>query len=170
MAVLEDGRAIAEYEVDGARNGAVAVELAVDVGVQGVLVPVYLAVVDYRSVRGHTEGHSLVVLRTRGVFDPEVLCHKVVPIGRNCGRSVSSKAPDETLTPGNLRLCRTITKQENAICFLRNVNILAIYASLDIYNKYRVVALFRRVVKCFVNCLVFSRPIFRDDNIRLHSC
>lgn len=49
-AVLEYRGGVAEDEVDGARDGAVAVELAVGVGVEGVLVGVEAAAVEDGAV------------------------------------------------------------------------------------------------------------------------
>ena len=46
-AFLEDGEGITEDEVDGARDGAPAVELTVFVGVEAVLVPEYIDVEEH---------------------------------------------------------------------------------------------------------------------------
>ena len=45
-AVLEDGGGGAENEIDGAGDGAIAVELAVALGIEGILVSIKVAVVE----------------------------------------------------------------------------------------------------------------------------
>lgn len=60
LAVLEHHSRIAEDEVDGAADGAVAVELPVGLGVEGVLVAVHLAVVEDGQVGLHPQSHGLV--------------------------------------------------------------------------------------------------------------
>lgn len=50
LAVLEDGGCVPKDEVDGSTDGAVAVELPVGLGVEGVLVPVHVAVVENGQV------------------------------------------------------------------------------------------------------------------------
>lgn len=77
LAVLEHRRGIAEDEVDGAGDGAVPVELSVGVGVEGVLVPVHVAVVEDGEVGVHSQCHGLVLGRSRGVLEPHVLGHEV---------------------------------------------------------------------------------------------
>jgi len=72
VAVLEDDCCIAEDEVDGARDVAVAVELAERVGVEGVLVAVDYATVDCREVRVDAQGHGLALGRAGRVLDCEV--------------------------------------------------------------------------------------------------
>lgn len=61
VAVLEHNTGVAEDEVDGARDVAVAVELAVGVRVQGVLKGVERAPVVDRLVGPGTEGYGLVL-------------------------------------------------------------------------------------------------------------
>lgn len=72
-AVLEHDRRVAEDEVDGAGDEAVAVELPQLVRVEGVLVAVDAAAVDDGAVGAHAQGHRLVLLGPRRVLDPEVL-------------------------------------------------------------------------------------------------
>lgn len=82
LAVLEDHGGVAEDEVDGAGDGAVAVELPVDVGVEGVLVGVDLAVVNDCPVGRYTERHGLVLLSSCAVLKPNVLGHEMISINR----------------------------------------------------------------------------------------
>lgn len=79
LAVLEDHGAVAEDEVDGARDVALAVELALGVGVEGVLVAVDGAAVEDREVRVRTEGHGLVLLGAGGVLEGYVPCDEPLP-------------------------------------------------------------------------------------------
>jgi len=46
LAVLEHCGCVAKNEVDGAGDGAISIELAVGVGIEGVLVPIHLAVIE----------------------------------------------------------------------------------------------------------------------------
>jgi hypothetical protein len=62
-AVLQHHLRVAEDEVDGAADHAVAVVLPARVRVQRVLVPVELALVERRRVALHTQRHGLVVPR-----------------------------------------------------------------------------------------------------------
>lgn len=61
VAVLEDDGGVAEDEVDGAVDVAVAVELAEGVDVEGVLVSDKAAVVEGGEVGAAAEGHGLVL-------------------------------------------------------------------------------------------------------------
>lgn len=72
LAVLEDGFGVAEDEVDGAGDGAVAVELAEGVDVEGVLVRVHLAVVEDGAVGLDEKGDGLVFRWAGGVLEPHV--------------------------------------------------------------------------------------------------
>ncbi|BAS74710.1 Os01g0788451, partial [Oryza sativa Japonica Group] len=72
-AALEHRRGVAEHEVHRAGDGAVAVELAELVRVQGVLVAVQAAAVDHGAVGAHAEGHRLLLLGARRVLHLEVL-------------------------------------------------------------------------------------------------
>lgn len=59
-AVLENDGGVAEYEVDGAVDVALAEELAIGVDVERVLVPNYVAPIDHAVVRTNAECHRLV--------------------------------------------------------------------------------------------------------------
>lgn len=61
VAILEDGLAIAEDEVDGSVNVALAEELPERVSIKSVLVSLDAAAVEGRSVGVHSQGHRLVV-------------------------------------------------------------------------------------------------------------
>lgn len=74
IAVLEDRGPIAEDKVDGAGDGALAVELAEGVGVEGVLVALHAAPVEGGLVRVDAEGDALVALRAGGVAECYVTC------------------------------------------------------------------------------------------------
>ena len=63
FAVLEDGLAVAEDEVDGAVYVALTEELTERVSVEGVLVAFDAAAEKGRAVRVDPKGHGLVVLR-----------------------------------------------------------------------------------------------------------
>ena len=80
MAVLKHNSSIAENEVDGARDGAITVELAEGVGVESVLIGIKLAPVDHGSVAGDTESDGLVLDCTGRVLDAEVLQYQPVSI------------------------------------------------------------------------------------------
>lgn len=69
LAVLEDGSGVAEDEVDGATDLALAEELAHGVGVQGVLVGPKAAAEEDGEVGVGAERHRLVLLRPRRVLD-----------------------------------------------------------------------------------------------------
>jgi hypothetical protein len=70
-AVLEHGGRVAEHEVDGARDDAVAVELRLGVRVQRVLVRVHAAVEEDGPVRLHQQRHRLVLRRAGRVAEPQ---------------------------------------------------------------------------------------------------
>lgn len=72
VAILEDDGRVPEDEVDGARDVALTVELAVGVGVEGVLVCVEGAPVEDRLVGTRAEGHGLVLGRPGRVLEPHV--------------------------------------------------------------------------------------------------
>lgn len=72
LAVLQDGGAVAEDEVDGAGDAAFAVELPEGVGVESVLVPFHAAPEEGRLVGVDAEGHALVLLRPRRVAERHV--------------------------------------------------------------------------------------------------
>lgn len=80
LAILEDSEGIAEDEVDGSADGAVAVELALGLDVEGVLEGVHLAVEEHRLVCCYSECHRLVLVRPRRVLEPYVLCHEVCTV------------------------------------------------------------------------------------------
>lgn len=61
LAVLEDSEGVAEDEVDGAGDGAVAVELALGLDVESVLEAVHCAVVEHCLVCCYSECHCLVL-------------------------------------------------------------------------------------------------------------
>lgn len=71
-AALEHGGGVAEDEVDGAVDVAVAVELAEGVGVERVLVPREAAAVEGGEVGVDAEGHRLVLARPRRVLHRQV--------------------------------------------------------------------------------------------------
>ena len=71
-AVLEHGGGVAEDEVDGARDAAVAVEVAERVRVQRVLVALEGAAVEDGEVRVAPERHRLVLGRARRVLERQV--------------------------------------------------------------------------------------------------
>lgn len=69
LAVLEYDSSVPEHEVDGACDLAFAVELALGVGVESVLVPVKSATVEYREVGVGPEGDRLVLFGPGRVFE-----------------------------------------------------------------------------------------------------
>lgn len=79
-AVLEDGEGVAEDEVDGAGDGAVAVVLAIVVCVETVLVAVDVHIVEDGAVAGDAQGHALMPLGTRRVLESDVLCQEVFSV------------------------------------------------------------------------------------------
>jgi hypothetical protein len=83
VAALEHGGGIAEDEVHGAVDVAVAVELAVRMRVQRVLVPGDAAAVDDGAVGAHAQRHRLVPRRPRPVLHRHVAHHEPKP-GRGC--------------------------------------------------------------------------------------
>jgi hypothetical protein len=70
-AVLEHGGRVAEDEVDGPGDDAVAVELRLGVRVQRVLVRVHAAVEEDGPVRLHQQRHRLVLGRAGRVAEPQ---------------------------------------------------------------------------------------------------
>ncbi|PKA61445.1 hypothetical protein AXF42_Ash014362 [Apostasia shenzhenica] len=77
-AVLEDGGGVAEDEVHGAGDDAAALELALGLGVEGVLKTLEAAVEEDGPVRLHAERHRLVLDGAGGVADAELDAHKSV--------------------------------------------------------------------------------------------
>ena len=76
VAVLEDYRGISKYEVDGAGYVTVAVELAVGMGIEGVLEGVKGASIEYRLIRPGPEGYCLVLSGPSYVFEAHVFCNE----------------------------------------------------------------------------------------------
>jgi hypothetical protein len=92
-AVLEHGGGVAEDEVDGARDAAVAVELAQRVRVQRVLVPLEGAAVEDGEVRVAPQRHGLVLRRPRRVLERQVPRDEALAVhscktDRNCVRLI----------------------------------------------------------------------------------
>lgn len=79
LARLEDGGGVAEDEVDGAGDGALAVELAERVRVERVLVALDAAPVRRRHVRAHPQRHRLPLRRPRRVPERHVPSHEPFP-------------------------------------------------------------------------------------------
>ena len=79
LAVLEHHGPVSEDEVHGACDVALAVELALGVGVEGVLVAVDGAAVEDREVGVRTEGHGLVLLGAGRVLEGYVPCDEPLP-------------------------------------------------------------------------------------------
>lgn len=77
-AVLDEGGAGAKDEVNGAGDDAVAVEVAVGLGVEGVLVTVHAAVVEGGPVGLDAEGHGLVALWPGCVLEAHSLCYEPI--------------------------------------------------------------------------------------------
>lgn len=78
LAVLEHSGCVTEDEVDGSRDGAVAVELPMGLGVESVLVTVDLAVVEDGQVGLNTQCHGLVSSGSSCVLESNVLSNEVV--------------------------------------------------------------------------------------------
>lgn len=79
--VLDDGGGVAEDEVDSAADDAASVELAVGLGVEGVLVAFHPAVKEDGAVGLHPQCHCLALDCTGGVPEPNCLCYESLP---NC--------------------------------------------------------------------------------------
>jgi len=77
LAVLEKGNGIAEDKVDGAGDGAVAVELALGLCIESVLVTVHVTVVEDGLVSCYPQSHCLVLLCSCGVLESNVLRDEV---------------------------------------------------------------------------------------------
>ncbi|CAL1390128.1 unnamed protein product [Linum trigynum] len=77
-AALEDGGGVAEDEVDGAGDVALAVELAEGEGVEGVLVPGDAAAVEDGAVGCGVECHRLFSAGARRVLEADVSCDESV--------------------------------------------------------------------------------------------
>ncbi|BAS71791.1 Os01g0312600, partial [Oryza sativa Japonica Group] len=78
VAALEDDGGVAEDEVDGAVDVALAEELAEGVDVEGVLVADEAAPVERRQVGAHAQRHRLVLRRAGRVLDRQVAGQEVV--------------------------------------------------------------------------------------------
>ncbi|CAA6664802.1 unnamed protein product [Spirodela intermedia] len=82
VAVLEDCHSVAEDEVDGAVDVAVAVELALGVHVERVLIALEAAAVEDGEVRAGAESHRLVLRRPRRVLEGDVPRDEPIADGR----------------------------------------------------------------------------------------
>lgn len=82
-AVLEDDGRVPEDEVDGPVNVALAVELALRVRIEGILIADDIAPVDHGVIRPDSEGHRLVLARPRPVLERYVTCNET-GTGRSC--------------------------------------------------------------------------------------
>lgn len=82
VAVLEHRSGVAEDEVLGAGDVTIAVELALRVDVEGVLVAFEAAPVEHRVVRAGPERHGLVVLRSGRVLERHVPSNEAITRNR----------------------------------------------------------------------------------------
>ncbi|OAY84518.1 hypothetical protein ACMD2_15403 [Ananas comosus] len=98
-AVLEDGGGVAEDEVDGAGDDAVAVELPHRVRVERVLVALHPAVQENGPVRLHAQRHRLVLDRPCRVAESYARAHEPIPMNsyggpkNNNNNNLDQKAP-----------------------------------------------------------------------------
>lgn len=76
VAVLEDHSSIAKYEVYGTCNVAFFVELAIGVGVKGVLESIKWTLVEHGLVRAWTECHCLMLCCSCCVNEAYAFCNK----------------------------------------------------------------------------------------------
>lgn len=76
VAVLEDDGGVAEYEVHCPVDVALAVELAVGVGVERVLKRVHLTAEEDGEVRRRHQRHRLMLSRAGGVSESHVPCNE----------------------------------------------------------------------------------------------
>lgn len=89
LAVLEHSHGVAEHEVDGAGDGAVAVELPLGLHVQGVLISVHLAVVEHCLVCGYPECNCLVLVGSCRVLESNAYRHEVIRV-HTCTQSITT--------------------------------------------------------------------------------
>lgn len=76
VALLENHCGVAEYEVHGAVNVALAEELTVGVNIARVLEPQDVAAEHHRVIRSDTERHRLVLRRSGIVLERDVTCNE----------------------------------------------------------------------------------------------
>jgi hypothetical protein len=78
VAVLEYNSSITEDEINGSNYEAISVELSVVMCIEGVLVCIDAATVDDRLISTDSESHSLVLLWSCCVLDPDVLQYESI--------------------------------------------------------------------------------------------
>lgn len=79
FAILKDGGAVTEDEIDGAGDIAVTVELTPGVCVECVLMSLHCAVVEDGHVSSHPQGHCLMFYGSCTVLKSDVLRHEILP-------------------------------------------------------------------------------------------
>ncbi|GJN03664.1 hypothetical protein PR202_ga21135 [Eleusine coracana subsp. coracana] len=131
-AVLEHGRRVAEDEVDGPGDDAVAVELGLGVRVQRVLERVHPAVEEDGFVRLHQQRHRLVLGRARRVAEPERDGHEPVAQRVERGRLEGGEPVREVPVPRDDRLLRAVAVHGHVGHLLGDGHVLLVHAFLHV--------------------------------------
>ncbi|GJN31218.1 hypothetical protein PR202_gb19584 [Eleusine coracana subsp. coracana] len=136
-AVLQHHLRVAEDEVDGAADDAVAVVLPARVRVQRVLVPVELALVERRHVALHPQRHGLVVLGPRRVLHPDAAHQEPVPDGLHRGRVLGGDVHHEALAARDDGLGLAVPDDGQVRHVPRDRHVLPVRAGLDVHHVGR---------------------------------
>nr|ACR37741.1 unknown [Zea mays] len=133
-AVLEHHLRVAEDEVDGARDDAVAVVLAARVRVQRVLVPVEPALVERRHVALHPQRHRLVVLGSRRVLHADPAHQEPVPDRLHRGRVLGGDVHHEALVARDHRLGGAVADHHQVRHVPGHGHVLPVLAGLHVHD------------------------------------
>nr|GMD18027.1 hypothetical protein ACMD2_20547 [Ipomoea batatas] len=164
LAGLEDDRGVPEDEVDGARDGAGAVELAVGVGVEGVLVGVDVAVVDHGHVACNPKGHGLVLGWPGSVLDCKVPANEPFSFYPHRGGMKSAGPVDVIQASGDHHFGGVLSQENNVVHITRNTHDFFVHAGLD--EDYNLAGVFGRDGgQSAVDGLKFPTSVLGNHNV-----
>jgi len=133
-AVLEHHLRVAEDEVDGARDDALAVVLPARVRVQRVLVPVEPALVERRHVALHPQRHRLVVLGARRVLHADPAHQEPVPERLHRRRVLGGDVHHEALVARDHRLGGAVADHHQVRHVPGHGHVLPVRAGLHVHD------------------------------------
>jgi hypothetical protein len=127
VAALQHHGRVAEHEVDGAVDVAVAEELPQRVHVQSVLVPHEAAPVERRQVRPHAERHRLVLRRPGRVLDRQVAGQEVVAHHSCIPQQTQSSRKHNLILPG-LQCIYIFFNISSTLYYLKSMNFCNVFS------------------------------------------
>ncbi|BAS71379.1 Os01g0254350 [Oryza sativa Japonica Group] len=129
---LDDGDAVAEDEVDGAGDAAVAVELAEGVRVERVLVALDGDAEEGGAIGVDAQRHRLVRRRPRRVPNRHVPCDEPRPRHRKRGAPEGGPAGGHAPAAGDDRLPHPLADDDDVRLLLPHLHVLLVHPSLHV--------------------------------------